>query len=132
MFKNRRIARKLAVLFCLITSSSAFASDIDTEGTALDYDSILQEALNKIRDDYIDHFAFREQVNRKGLNVVGDYDPSRVNTPWILLSSDGKEPSDKEMKQYVKDKYKQTEDLKKYPERSPLGVKTMVLSLIHI
>ena len=40
--------------------------------------------------------------------------------------SDGKEPSDKEMEQYAKDKLKQTEDLKKYPERSPLGVKTMV------
>ena len=52
--------------------------------------------------------------------------PSRVNAPWVLLSSDGKEPSDKEMEQYAKDKLKQTEDLKKYPERSPLGVKTMV------
>ena len=126
MFRNRRIARKLAVLFCLISGSSVFASDIDTAGTAPDYDSILQEALNKINDDYVDHFAFRERVTRKGLNLVGDYDPSRVNAPWVLLSSDGKEPSDKEMKQYAKDKLKQTEDLKKYPERSPLGVKTMV------
>ena len=126
MFKNRRIARKLAVLFWLISGSSVFASDIDTAATAVDYDSILQEALAKIHDDYVDHFAFREQVTRKGLNVVGDYDPSRVNAPWILLSSDGREPSDKEMQQYAKDKLKQTEDLKKYPERSPLGVKTMV------
>ena len=126
MFKNRRIARTLAVLFCLITSSSVFPSDIDTVGTAPDYGSLLQEAFDKIRDNYIDHFAFREQVTRNGLNVVGDYDPSRVNTPWILLSSDGKEPSDKEMNQYAKDKREQTEDLKKYPERSPLGVKTMV------
>ena len=126
MFKNRRIARKLAVLFWLISGSSVFASDIDTAATAVDYDSILQEAMDKIHDDYVDHFAFREQVTRKGLNVVGDYDPSRVNAPWILLSSDGREPSDKEMQQYAKDKLKQTEDLKKYPERSPLGVKTMV------
>jgi hypothetical protein len=71
-------------------------------------------------------FFFREQVNRKGLNVVGDYDPSRVNAPWVLLSSDGKEPSDKEMEQYAKDKLKQMEDRKKHPERSALGVKSMV------
>ena len=43
-----------------------------------------------------------------------------------MKKAKGAEPSDKEMEQYAKYKLKQAEDLKKYPERSPLAVKTMV------
>lgn len=126
MVNIKMVGQQFVVLSCLLLGLSVSANDANSAVEELDFQSILQEALNKIHDDYVDHFAFREEVTRKGLNVVGDYDPSRVNVPWILLSSDGKEPSDKEMKQYAKDKLKQTEDLKKHPERSPLGVKTMV------
>ena len=126
MVNIKMVGQQFFVLSCLLLGLSVSANDANSAVEELDFQSILQEALNKIHDDYVDHFAFREEVTRKGLNVVGDYDPSRVNVPWILLSSDGKEPSDKEMKQYAKDKLKQTEDLKKHPERSPLGVKTMV------
>ena len=126
MVNIKMVGQQFVVLSCLLLGLSVSANDANSAVEELDFQSILQEALNKIHDDYVDNFAFREEVTRKGLNVVGDYDPSRVNVPWILLSSDGKEPSDKEMKQYAKDKLKQTEDLKKHPERSPLGVKTMV------
>ena len=126
MVNIKMVGQQFVTLSCLLLGLSVSVNDAKSAAEEPDFPSILQEALNKIHDDYVDHFAFREQVTRKGLNVVGDYDPSRVNAPWVLLSSDGKEPSDKEMEQYAKDKLKQTADLKKYPERSPLGVKTMV------
>ena len=126
MVNIKMVGQRFVALSCLLLGLSVSVNDAKSAAEEPDFQSILQEALNKIHDNYVDHFAFREQVTRKGLNVVGDYDPSRVNAPWVLLSSDGKEPSDKEMEQYAKDKLKQTEDLKKYPERSPLGVKTMV------
>ena len=126
MVNIKMVGQQFVALSFLLLGLSVSVNDAKSAAEEPDFQSILQEALNKIHDDYVDHFAFREQVTRKGLNVVGDYDPSRVNAPWVLLSSDGKEPSDKEMEQYAKDKLKQTEDLKKYPERSPLGVKTMV------
>ena len=109
MVNIKMVGQQFVVLSCLLLGLSVSANDANSAVEELDFQSILQEALNKIHDDYVDHFAFREEVTRKGLNVVGDYDPSRVNVPWILLSSDGKEPSDKEMKQYAKDKLKQTE-----------------------
>jgi len=91
-----------------------------------DYQLMLEDAMKKIREDYPDYLAFREQVTRGGNTVVGDYDPSRGDASWMLLSMDGVAPAEKEIEKYVKDKQKQTENAKKYPERSPLGVKTMV------
>ena len=111
--------------FLMVFDSYAFAE----RSSALGADQaqvILDGALKMIREDYTENLAFIERVTRGDNTVVGDYDPGREESPWILLSLDGAAPEAKDRDKYVKDKIKQTENLKKFPERSPLGVKTMV------
>ena len=111
--------------FLMVFDSYAFAE----RSSALGADQaqvILDGALKMIRADYTENLAFIERVTRGDNTVVGDYDPGREESPWILLSLDGAAPEEKDIDKYVKDKIKQTENLKKFPERSPLGVKTMV------
>ena len=126
LMRVTHILFRLGVLALLTVFSFHSLGEQDDLASSGDYQMILQEAMNKIWEDYTDHLAFREEVTRKGNTVVGDYDPSREDESWMLLSMDGTEPAEKEIEKYVKDKRKQAENVKKYPERSPLGVKTMV------
>ena len=81
MVNTKMIGRRFVALSCLLLGVSVSMNDAKSAAEEPYFQSLFQEALNKIHDDYVDHFAFREQVTKKGLNMVGDYDPSRVNAP---------------------------------------------------
>ena len=117
--------RIVGLTLFMMASFNSVAQETSSQDSG-DYQLMLEVAMKNIREDYADHLAFREQVTRKGKTVEGDYDPSREGEFWVLLSMDGAEPAEKEIEKYVNDKRKQAENIKKFPERSPLGVKTMV------
>ena len=65
MVNTKMIGRRFVALSCLLLGVSVSANDAKSVGEEPDFQSIFQEALNKIHDDYVDHFAFREQVTRR-------------------------------------------------------------------
>ena len=64
MVNIKMVGQQFVVLSCLLLGLSVSANDANSAVEELDFQSILQEALNKIHDDYVDHFAFREEVTR--------------------------------------------------------------------
>lgn len=126
MLSKIRIVLVGLCIFLFGIHSLSYAESTDEMNSNEDFQSILDNAMDRIREDYTEKFSFREEVSRGGESVVGEYDPSRGEQAWTLLSVDDAKPSKEKSKDYLKQKRKQAENLEKHPERSPMGVKAMV------
>ena len=90
------IARLL--LGCTLLAAPSFAAEED-------YNAIFEKAVEAVDFEFGETWAYTEtQANSEGI-WVGRSDPRRpAEERWRLLSVDGREPTDKELEDYLEDK----------------------------
>ncbi len=93
------IVRLLSV--CVLLASSSLAAEED-------YNAIFEQAMQAIDSNFDETWAYTEtQANSEG-TWVGRSNPSRPpGERWQLLSVDGRDPTDKELEEYLEDKYRE-------------------------
>ncbi len=77
----------------------ALALSFPMIATANDYSEIVTLAFAAIDTDFDDEWAFTETSTEEEVVYVGRYDP-REEDPWMLLSVDGREPTDDEARDW--------------------------------
>ena len=70
-----------------------------------DYREVFEQALKSVSFDFHDKWAYTETSVSDDRVWVGRYDPSRPNgNLWTLKTVDGREPTEKEIEQYLDDR----------------------------
>lgn len=84
------------------------------------HDSIVKRAFDALDDDFPEGWSFTETVENGEGSSIARYDPtlSEAN-PWTLLSIDGREPTEKETRQFQERKARRREAREADEGRSP-------------
>ncbi|MEM8817779.1 MAG: hypothetical protein AAGE85_18345 [Pseudomonadota bacterium] len=87
----------------LVTAAAALTGA--QPAAAQDYDALLTRAIEKITWEYPDNWAYTERRQTRKAVWVGRYDPSAdAESPWTLLSVDGRAPTAEETETFLEDK----------------------------
>lgn len=86
------------LLSCALLAASSVAAQED-------YNAIFEKAVDAVEFEFHKTWAYTEtQVNSEG-TWVGRFDPRRPSGErWQLLSVDGRDPTEEELEEYLKDK----------------------------
>ena len=69
MFNIKMVGQRFVALSCLLLGLSVSVNYAKSAAEEPDFQSILQEALNKIHDDYVDHFCFQGAGYQEGFEL---------------------------------------------------------------
>ncbi len=78
----------------------ALALSFPMTASANDYAEIVTLAFAAIETEFDDEWAFTETSTEEDVIYVGRYDP-REEEPWMLMSVDGREPTDDEARDWL-------------------------------
>jgi hypothetical protein len=96
---NSKYARRAA----LATLFLAIALPAGAETTRDGYEALFEQALESIAWNAHEDWAFTETTSGSDGDFIGRYDPRLPEDQrWTLLSIDGRDPTDKESRQYAK------------------------------
>ncbi len=95
----------------IFLTAAFFCIGMPFAGADRDYQALLDEAIGKIEWEFEKEWAFTETSLSEGELFVGRFDPRlEGDEQWTLLSVDGKEPTDKQRRNYLHDKEEHSDE----------------------